>query len=59
MDLTRFKSHEIDMLEAIFALWSRDPSEDDEEGEEQCALDNFWDFRLRQLLKDRFDVKVS
>ncbi len=58
VDLSQLKSREIDMLEAIFALWSRDllPAEDEEE---ECALDKFWDFRLRQLLQDRFDVKAS
>ncbi len=68
LDVSRLKRRELDLLVDLFTLWSREPIEEEEEEEEdgdkeedpiKAEMTAFWDARLRQLLKDRYDVKVS
>jgi hypothetical protein len=64
VDLSKLKSRELDVLEKIFSSWKGgniNTLGDCSAREEGQALDlrTFWDFRLRQLLMDRYDVKVG
>ena len=53
VDLSRLKSKEKDSLAEIFKLWSK--ANDDEDL--NVDMKAFWEFRLRQLMADRFDAK--
>ena len=54
VDLSKLKSKELDVLEEILKFWK---GEDD--GETVVDLEKFWDFRIRQLLMDRYDARVK
>ncbi len=69
-DLAHLKSKDLDQLVEIFESWERieEISADDEQeagsgggesGEATVLARQYWDFRQRQLLRDRFDVRVQ
>ena len=58
IDLTKLKRKEIDALGDIFKLWSKVKDEDEEE-QIEVDMNAFWDDRLRQLMMERYDARVS
>ncbi len=61
VDLGRLKRKEVDALEQIFKIWANESEEEEEEdgGTAVGSMEKPWDCRLRQLLMDRYDARVS
>lgn len=58
VDLSKLKSKEKDVLAEIFKLWSK-VKQENEEDQIDVDMNGFWDARLRQLMTERYDARVS